>query len=308
MHTLPITEKEISQWTDLPVYAPVLCANLNSFGINTAAFVNFYKDCFKQMPWDLYDVKRKQWAAIPEEMKFEKEALFRTYYINNAAAFNAFIDHFDLDEALKNEIQAIQPWRRRSVCSFELDLVNDIEILRVPTIRFEQQLGSTDIRSLPRVFEETKAALVENDLFFQLLKAVAQYAQKVTPHVNIKKIKMAVHFMSVKAQKDIPGNNAPEGSHEDGADFIISALVVNRQNISGGKSQVIEKMADATMPVIFEHELQPGEFLFQADTGEEKHYGNDLWHYVTPFYLVDETKEAWRDIIGLDVVVDQPKI
>jgi len=81
----------------------------------------------------------------------------------------------------------------------------------------------------------------------------------------------------------------------------------NRQNISGGKSQVIEKMADGTMPAIFEHELQPGEFLFQADTGEEKHYGNDLWHYVTPFYLVDETKEAWRDIIGLDVVVDQPK-
>lgn len=114
--------------------------------------------------------------------------------------------------------------------------------------------------------------------------------------------------MSVKARKGVPGNNSPEGAHEDGADFIVSALVVNRDHILGGKSQVFEKLANGKMVNIFERELQPGEFLFQADTGEEKHYGNDLWHYVTPFYVEEGVSEAWRDIIGFDIVIAAPKI
>ncbi len=114
---------------------------------------------------------------------------------------------------------------------------------------------------------------------------------------------MTAHFMSVKAQPGIPGDNAPEGSHEDGADFIISALVVNRINITGGMSRVIEKLPSGEKEVIFEHTLQPGQFLFQADTGEEKHYGNDLWHDITPFFTADENSESWRDIIGLDITI-----
>ena len=30
--------------------------------------------------------------------------------------------------------------------------------------------------------------------------------------------------------------NAPEGIHQDGADYIVSALVLERKNIKGGKA------------------------------------------------------------------------
>jgi len=208
----------------------------------------------------------------------------------------------------QNKLKQILPWRRRSVCTFDILLNKEVKIKRISTKNFEQQLEETDIRALPRVFEETEKQLVENDLFFEFLKKISIYAQKVTPHINIKQLKISAHFMSVKARKAIPGNNSPEGAHEDGSDFIVSALVINRQNIEGAKSQVIEKMPSGEMITIFEHTLLPGEFLFQADTGEEKHYGNDLWHYVTPFSLQNENEEAWRDIIGLDITIVEPKM
>lgn len=307
-YSLPISEKEISEWTDYPVYSPILCASLKELDIKVADFVSFYAGCYKTMPWDFYDVKRKQWETIPTYIKEGKENIFKDYYTNTESNFEKFITHFELSDEIENKLRQILPWRRRSVCTFNICLNKEVEIKRISTENFEQQLKETDIRALPRVFEETEKQLVENDLFFEFLKKISLYAQKITPHINIKQLKISAHFMSVKARKAVPGNNSPEGAHEDGSHFIVSALVINRQNIEGAKSQVIEKMPSGEMVTIFEHTLQPGEFLFQADTGEEKHYGNDLWHYVTPFYIQNEKEESWRDIIGLDITIVEPKI
>lgn len=307
-YQLPITEKDISKWTNYPVYSPVLCASLEELKIDSKEFINFYKDCFERMPWDNYDVKRKQWEAIPLQLKKNKEHIFKLYYTDSSGSFDKFIKHFILDDIFIDRLKQILPWRRRSVCTFNVFLKDEIKIERISTKNFQQQLQTIDIRALPRVFEETETRLTENSLFIQLLKKIAGYAQKVTPHITIQQLKIAAHFMSVKARKAIPGNNSPEGAHEDGADFIVSALVINRKNIEGGKSLVIEKMSNGEMVTIFEHILKPGEFLFQADTGEEKHYGNDLWHYVTPFHILNENEDAWRDIIGLDIEIIEPRM
>ena len=308
MQQLPITEKEISKSTTAPVFSPILCANLDYLNIDTAAFIDFFKDSFIQMPFDYYDVKRKQWELMPSTLQKTHFDIFKEYYLEAQANFEKFADKLMMSEATRRSLAAIQPWRRRSVCSFDLTIEKQISIKRVFPKGFEQALVETDIRSLPRVFEETKSDLVENSLFSNFLRTIAQYAQKITPHVNIKKMQITAHFMSVQARKGVPGNNSPEGAHEDGADFIISALVINRANITGGKSQVFEKLTSGELVNIFERELQAGEFLFQADTGEEKHYGNDLWHYVTPFYVAPPATSAWRDIIGLDISIVQPKI
>ncbi len=306
--TLPITEKEISAWTSAPVFSPILCADLNYLAIDTTTFIDFFQDSFIQMPFDYYDVKRKQWELLPADIQKTQLAAFKEYYLDNQANLEDFTNQLGVDKTVQNALAAIEPWRRRSVCAFELIMGKEIKIQRIFPEGFEQALDATDIRSLPRVFQETKSELVENDLFFDLLQSIAQYAQEITPHVAIEKMQITAHFMSVKARKGVPGNNSPEGVHEDGADFIISALVINRANMLGGKSQVFEKMEDGKMVNLFERELQPGEFLFQADTGEEKHYGNDLWHYITPFYVKPPVEEAWRDIIGLDIAIVQPKI
>ncbi len=305
---LPITEKEISQRTNAPVFSPVLCADLSYLGIDMTTFIDFFKDSFIQMPFDYYDVKRKQWELLSEEIRSKHFEAFKMYYLDNEASLSKFADELKLNKKTRTALQEIQPWRRRSVCSFNLEIGEEIKIQRFYPDGFEQALNEKDVRSLPRIFQETKSELVENELFSSLLKKIAQYAQEITPHVVIENIQITAHFMSVKARTGVPGNNSPEGTHEDGADFIVSALVINRANILGGKSQVFEKMEDGELINIFERELQAGEFLFQADTGEEKHYGNDLWHYVTPFYVEAPVKEAWRDIIGLDIVITQPKI
>ena len=308
MQKLPITEKEISNWTKAPIFSPILCANLSYLGIEPSKFINFFKDSFAQMPMDFYDVKRKQWELLPEAFRTEHAEVFKNYYIDPKANLATFVKTLGLDHPTQTALATIQPWRRRSVCTFDLDLQEEIQIKRIFAEGFEQTLEETDIRSLPRIFEETEPALVENDLFFSFLKAIAQYAQKITPHVVIEQMRLTAHFMSAKAREGVPGNNSPEGAHEDGAEFIVSALIINRENILGGKSQVMEKMSNGELVTIFERELQAGEFLFQADTGEEKHYGNDLWHYVTPFYVEAPVEEAWRDIIGLDISIVQPKI
>ena len=305
---LPITEKDISLLRKVPVHSPILCAHLEHIGIDASSFVDHFKPAFAEMSWDYYDVKRKQFELLQANGIEVPISIFKSYYTDSQADQRTFLQSVTSYPQLIEEGLNISPWRRRSVCSFALELgKEEIELTRIYPAAFAQAVDGEDIRSLPRVFNQTEEALVDNHLFNAFLIKMAHQAQKVTPHINITKMALTAHFMSVKARQHIPGNNSPEGAHEDGADFIVSALVINRQNITGAKSQVLEKLSDGSMITLFERELQPGEFLFQADTGEEKHYGNDLWHYVTPFYVDNPQEESWRDIIGLDLEIILPK-
>ena len=82
--------------------------------------------------------------------------------------------------------------------------------------------------------------------------------------------------------------------HRDGADYIISALVIGKQNIMGGTSTVFSPEMDEKL---LEHELAAGEGLFHED--------RQLWHDVTKIYPgPDATAYGYRDIFGLDVILD----
>jgi len=85
---------------------------------------------------------------------------------------------------------------------------------------------------------------------------------------------------------------APEGIHQDGSAFIVSALVVERHNVVGGTSRVY--YAKEASPAL-EYQLQPGEGILQSDTH------NEYWHGVTPIYPADPTQNAYRSILGLDI-------
>lgn len=307
MQKLPISEVEISKAAHAPVYSPILCASLDDLNIDSKTFIDQFKGCFRHMSWDLYDVKRKQLEILIEHQVQFDQNHFRNYY-DQTISFTEFSKAKQLSKDVHMQCESIKPWRRRAVCSYRLSLSDEsVEIEREYPEAFTQNVMTDDIRSWPRTFGQTDSAVVDNELFYTFLKRIAHYAQKVTPHIRITDMSMTAHFMSVKAKEGLPGNNSPEGAHEDGADFIVSALVINRQNITGGESQVLEKLDDGSMVNLFNRELQPGEFLFQADTGEEKHYGNDLWHYVTPFYVQKPGEESWRDIIGLDIVIHPAK-
>lgn len=306
---LPFTEKELSEELGREIKSPILVSNLVDLGLPQKAFLQFYSPLFAELDWDPYDMRRLQVEYLLEA--FPEEALairkhFKAYYTGEVelAVFAAWIAR--LGEEQRSAFAAIQPWRRRSIAQFYLEPEGEeVKVLREPVRAFAQAVHDADVRSWPRVFSEAPAAHVEQELFYRLMQAIFTHVRKIHPLAY--SVRMTAHFMSVKATRTSPGNNSPEGAHEDGADYIISALVINRRNLKGGASQIIEKhLPNGPKELIFEQVLQPGEFFFQADSRDEELYGTDLWHHVTPFYLADEKAgEGWRDIIGFDIdVVD----
>ncbi|MEM6723664.1 MAG: 2OG-Fe dioxygenase family protein [Bacteroidota bacterium] len=300
---LPLSEKDIAEAIGRELKSPIRAYPLTEVGIDQRAFVDTFSGFFEQLDWDPYDVRRLRVEFL--KSKFPEAAeqidrLFRSYYKGETDehVFSAWIAQ--LGEAAQADYYAIQPWRRRSVARFQ---VTSDSMTRQEVPAFKQEVDVEDIRSWPRTFMEAPREHVENDLFLSWLRSIFELVCSVRP--DCKHLEITVHFMSVQATIKSPGDNSPEGAHEDGADFIVSALVINRINVTGGQSQILEKVSEDHKEIIFAHTLQPGEFIFQADTGEEKIYGNDLWHHVTPFHIENpDLGPGWRDIIGLDIIVN----
>ncbi len=304
--SMPITEKEISKLVNRTIKSPIRIASLNDIGLDQNNFLEAYSEFFKELPWDLYDPRRIQIQFLKEIFPKEADQIhqhFKNYFVGEIGlvAFESWLDR--LSPTQRKDFDAIKPWRRRSIAQFLIDQIDEEPTLTRELVdQFEQSLDPNDFRSWPRIFEESPSHHVENEAFAQLMKAVAKIVKEVRP--KAKGVRMTAHFMSVKATPKKPGDNSPEGAHEDGADFIISALVINRINVDGGASQVIEKTEAGNKEVIFQHQLAPGEFIFQGDSRDELIYGTDLWHHVTPFHLSDQAEsEGWRDIIGFDINV-----
>ena len=303
---LPITEKDISKHLGRTIKSPIRISNLTHLGIDQSAFLQKFAPFFKELAWDEYDPCRLRVEFLKKAFPKQKTAIhqhFKAYYTGekNWNIFDKWTSR--LSPTQQKKLKDIQPWRRRSVAKFHIRQTKQgFSLQRIAVPQFAQAVDDTDVRSWPRVFQEAPAKHVENSLFHQFLLQIFRQVQAVES--TIEKAHITAHFMSVKATSDTPGDNSPEGAHEDGAAYIVSALVINRFNISGGETQILEKRRGGKKEIILRHILQPGEFAFQADTGEEKIFGNDLWHHVTPFHKTDKQKgDGWRDIIGLDVVI-----
>lgn len=307
---LPITENDISKSIGRTIKSPILIADLDYLGMDSKAFIDKFARFSSELPWDFYDVRRLQVAFLIQAFPKDKtilESRLPDYFTGkkDIRTYHNWINR--LSDKQRSLFEDIQPWRRRTVAKFILsETKSGLAIKRTAVPQYTQEVTPGDIRSLPRIFEEAPAAHVENEAFFILLEKLFSIVKKVRAGVGqkVSKVSMTAHFMSVKATSTQAGDNSPEGAHEDGADYIVSALVYHRSNIKGGQTQIIEKLPDGKKEIIFRHILQPGQFVFQADTRDELTYGTDLWHHVTPFYIANpEIDEAWRDIIGLDINV-----
>ncbi len=300
----PLTEKDISVLNNRNIKSPIYISNLQELGIDQTKFVDTFSDLFSELPWDPYDSRRLRVEFLKKcfpSDEIEIQKLFKSYYLGKSD-LNVFLNWRNkLSETEKKEFDEIQPWRRRSVCQFLIWKEGEtFKVKRQKVKQFAQEVQGDDYRSLPRKFSESPSEHVEHLLFYHWMIAVYRIVKNVRPEME--KINMVGHFMSVKARPQKPGNNSPEGAHEDGADYIVSALVINRKNVKGGETQIIEKVDNKGKEIIFKYTLQPGEFVFQGDSKDEIIHGTDLWHHVTPFALDDESAgEGWRDIIGFDI-------
>ena len=222
MKTTPITEQDISSELGRTIKSPIRILNLQDLGINSEAFVDYFSPLFEELDWDEYDPRRLRVEYLKNAFKQEKAAIheqFKAYFTGQVtvAVFNQWIDR--LSPSQKVAFAAIQPWRRRSVAKFEIEEKGDrFYLKRVPVEAFEQAVDEADFRSWPRVFSESPTHHVEHGLFHQFIIKIFFLVRTLQPEV--KRASFTAHFMSVKATAATPGDNSPEGAHEDGAAYI----------------------------------------------------------------------------------------
>ena len=166
---------------------------------------------------------------------------------------------------------------------------NKFSIKHTEKTKFKQDVE--DSRKDERIFQ-----LIENPyhpflLNFITLAAELTYMNHYTP---IQNLSIDLHQVRQICYPELNSHNSAEGIHQDGADFIISACVLNRYNIRGGTSSIY----DNNLNLIYDTLLRENEFIFQDD--------KSLYHYVTPIqYSKIHSSEqiGYRDIIGLDIKI-----
>lgn len=279
---------------------PARVFTLEQLGIDRTRFLTEFSPSFRSLPWDFYDVRREHlqrlFCAFPEE-HFRLQKFLVGYWTGKAA----LADIMDLWERLplaeRTALEAVTPYRRRAMARFRLERRGSgwhREHLPDDTPFSQGKPDTADLRSLPRVFAPIDSALTDHPLFIQLQEGVARLVAEVRPDVHT--LILTTHQMGVVCHPGQVRTNSPEGIHQDGADYIVSALVVERQGVTGGTSRVFGADRET---LLLSHTLQPGEGLFQADAG------SPLWHDVTPIQLCDlSAKEGFRSIFGLDIRIE----
>ncbi len=297
-----MTEKEISKKISRNIKSPIRIGNVKHLGFDIAEFLNFFQPFFESLSDDTYLVRENQITFLKTKFPLQHNMIQKNYGSFFEGKTDIKIFESLLKKLTKKEYEEFRKLsivtRQRSISKFVIEIWDDeFFIERITDQQFRQNVS--DFRALKRVFTQSKNEAVNNKLFAKLLEEVTAIVKEI--HPEIRKIQITSHFMRTISYESILGENAPEGIHEDGSQYIMSALVVNRHNISGGESQIFEKVSKNDNEVLFKKALEPGEFIFQADTGEEATFGNDLWHYVTPIQPIGNEKEGIRDIIGFDI-------
>ena len=107
---------------------------------------------------------------------------------------------------------------------------------------------------------------------------------------RIREIDVHLHQVRQTTYPEISSHNSPEGIHRDGCDYIVSALVIMRNNITGGESIIYDKNKKTKYRAI----LDDQEGIYQEDT--------EQWHYVTPIQRIGDGL-GFRDVLGIDIIL-----
>ncbi|MFM8453835.1 MAG: 2OG-Fe dioxygenase family protein [Gammaproteobacteria bacterium] len=284
------------------IAAPITLFDVLDFGVPYLDFLHATKPVYEYLEWDLYDVRRKQIQSF--QKKYPKiivpSALYADYFkgILSLEQFRINIENSSSQSLNFDFFHDIKPFRKRSISQFELYKARKKtafwSLRRISTGEFAQndacieKKSEQDYRVLPRKFLDTPEFITENDCFVKILCGVANL---LSTHVNAEKMQIAVHHTFVQATPDSLGDNSPEGIHQDGYDYIVSALIVERENIIGARSQIY---GNDKYSQLFSTVLKPGQGLLQPDRGTE------LWHNVSPFSTV-KSKIGYRTSIGFDI-------
>ena len=210
----------------------------------------------------------------------------------NPALFNQFKKSYSnlyIDEYL----DVFPPTRFRRFAKYDVDVSKEtyFNLTFNPNCSLIQNVD--DFRKNERIYNNIEKVFVYD-------KCITDFITNISGlicHIHPTKINhMSINFHQVR-QICYPkqnSDNSPEGIHRDGADYIVSARVLNRVNVKEGHSTIYDETKEN---VLFETTLNNNELLFQED--------RKLWHYVTPIECLEPTNLGFRNIIGLDIIIDK---
>jgi len=201
---------------------------------------------------------------------------------------------WDMYDVIRGKLP--RPTRQRAIAEFELEKTDgDWSVCKVSARPYEQTTnhGSYN-RTQPRTYPEIAEETTDNAEVIKMQKAVANIVASVRS--DVKKLRMIFTFLRTVDEEGRSGICALEGTpHIDGMDYIVSALVINRQNLKPetGESSVYDMDKNQLMRTV----LQPGEGIFQDDM--------NLMHHITN--IQRDTKNnavrGIRDMLGIDIQI-----
>lgn len=293
----------------LELKMPIHVFSVSEFGIDLRDFQRETSPIFYNLPLDIYDSKKQQIVFFKDHLhdicdqRDVQNQLF-DYYKDplknekNCEKINGLYQL--LKENEKKQFDQIKPFRRRAVSTFIFERQDDIQTSkRIPTPSFSQTDAKIegegfDFRKLPRIFTEIDDKHIDTPMFKSILKGIANKVIDANPHINC--LDITVHHVLVETSFETPTSNSPEGIHQDGYDYIVSALVVERNNVSGGVSEIFE--SDKTTKIL-STVLQPGQGILQPDKN------TCLWHHVTKLLVTSRENSGYRSSIGFDIALRQ---
>ncbi len=281
---------------------PISIINVIDLGIDLEKMKDKLRAGYKEYEPDVYLTQRNKIEILQSHLS--QEEIDRVGYDVWMKIYKGEIPDKDFpiifphiaSDVLKT-ISSLQPTRMRLISECELTWKeNSWEIQRIPCAPFQQTealiaTNDLDYRLIPRKFKELPEYLFDEDL----KKILIQVGNKVKEFNNsAKKLSISIHHTLILCIPDQISSNSPEGIHQDGVDYIVSALVIERNNVYGGKSIIYG--ADAKTPLL-NITLQSGQGIFQPDKGTE------LWHEVTSISLINTDEPGYRSTIGFDILV-----
>jgi hypothetical protein len=269
---------------------PIHLFRIADLGIDGERFLREVRPSFDRLEWDRYDPMKAQLdylAALGEPVAAGARRIEGHVGADRLALHDALIDSVTAEH--QAAVRAMLPFRRRAMRKYRLERGADGEwsATSSPDRTFVQPVS--DYRKQTRVFSLIEDEVAHHPGILTMLSSAAETARSFDTSVNA--FDAVLHQVAVVARPGISGLPAPEGLHQDGAPFIVSAIVVERMFVSGGVSMIYDGRGG---PAIVATQLEAGEGIFQADAG------TDLWHEITPIDL-DREGAGHRMTFGVDL-------
>jgi hypothetical protein len=276
---------------------PINEFNLCDFGIDLDVFLQQIGPTFESLPVDIYE-KRRQEVSFLKNRFPEHQAVLNTFFFDYMSSKASLNDLSNIITTLSGSelfaLEQVGAVRHRSIAKFDVsfneenqkDAKSMFKIERVSAAGFVQMTNkSADFRAIPRYFAEASEQVTNNGSVQKLLRSVVAKV-KEQRHEPIHSLELTLHQVIVSVDAETPFI-LPDGVHQDGADYIVSAIPVIMSNVVAPLSTVY----DANLNPILETQLGIGQGLLHDD--------RTYWHSVST--LCSSNAAGKRGTLGLDV-------